>query len=95
MLEWIAEYYQVISVVFGTCAAVLVICRLGLIAIRSLIRFIEHEQRNKWQAEFFDRNHTEIKEYKQKSEREMKKLSDDIARLREDYAANNGRRLHD
>ncbi len=82
MLEWIAEYYQVISVVFGTCAAVLVICRLGLIAIRSLIRFIEHEQRNKWQAEFFDRNHAEIKE-----------LRDDIALLREDYAANNGRRL--
>ena len=82
MLEWIAEYYQVISVVFGFCAALLVISRLTLIGLRSLVRFIEHEQRNKWQSEFFDRNYTEIKE-----------MRDDIALLKENYAANNGRRL--
>ena len=83
MLEWIAEYYQVISVVFGCCAAVLAVFKLGHIILRSLIRFIEHEQRNKGQAEFFDRNYQEIKE-----------MRDDIALLKENYAANNGRRIN-
>jgi len=84
MLEFIREYYQVISVTFGLLAALFVIVRVFILGLKSLIRYIEHEQRNKWQAEFFDRNHLEIEE--------MKK---DLCLIKQKYAANNGKLIND
>ena len=79
MIEWIDNNYQIISVVFGLCAALFIILRVSLLGLQSLINYIEHEQRNKWQSEFFDRNHQEIKE-----------MQKDINLLKQVYAAENG-----
>ena len=80
MLEWIAEYYQPISVGFGSLAAVWALVRLFMAAVTQLVLYVENNQRMKYQAEFFDRNHQEIIDLKK-----------DVAALRENYAANNGR----
>jgi hypothetical protein len=64
---------------FGLCAALFIILRVSLLGLQSLINYIEHEQRNKWQSEFFDRNHQEIKE-----------MQKDINLLKQVYAAENG-----
>jgi hypothetical protein len=79
MIEWIDNNYQIISVGFGLCAALFIILRVSLLGLQSLINYIEHEQRNKWQSEFFDRNHQEIKE-----------MQKDINLLKQVYAAENG-----
>jgi hypothetical protein len=79
MIEWIDSNYQIISVGFGLCAALFIILRVSLLGLQSLINYIEHEQRNKWQSEFFDRNHQEIKE-----------MQKDINLLKQVYAAENG-----
>lgn len=79
MIEWVESNYQIIKVVFGLCAALFIILRVSLLGLQSLINYIEHEQRNKWQSEFFDRNHQEIKE-----------MQKDINLLKQVYAAANG-----
>ena len=82
MIEWVENNYQIISVSFGLCAALFIIIRVSVMGLKSLVNYIEHEQRNKWQAEFFDRNHQEIKE-----------MHKDITMIKEVYAAKNGERL--
>ena len=84
MSDFIANNYQVISVSFGLLAALFVLFRVSIMGLKSLVNYIEHEQRNKWQAEFFDRNHEEII-----------KMKADIALIKENYAANNGRLISD
>ncbi len=84
MLEFVEEYYQIISVVFGLLAALFVIFRVLIIGLKSLINYIEHEQRMSFQSEFFDRNHLEIEE--------MKK---ELSLLKQEYAANNGKLIND
>jgi hypothetical protein len=84
MSEFIANNYQVIGVSFSLLAALFVLFRVSIMGLKSLVNYIEHEQRNKWQAEFFDRNHEEIN-----------KMKSDIALIKENYAANNGRLISD
>ncbi len=79
MIEFVENNYQIISVTFGLCAALFVILRVSVMGLKSLVNYIEHEQRNKWQAEFFDRNHQEIVE-----------MHRDINMLKQVYAAKNG-----
>ena len=80
MLEWIAENYQPISVGFGSLAALWALVRLLMSGIEARDSYIENNQRMRFQAEFFDRNHQVILD-----------LQKDVAALRENYAANNGR----
>ena len=82
MSEFIANNYQVISVCFGLLAAILVVVRVSVLGLKSLVNYIEHEQRNKWQAEFFDRNHEEIQQ-----------IRADDSLLKETYAACEGKVL--
>ncbi len=82
MSEFIANNYQVISVCFGLLAAILVVVRVSVLGLKSLVNYIEHEQRNKWQAEFFDRNHEEIQQ-----------IRADVSLLKETYAACEGKVL--
>jgi len=82
MSEFIENNYQVISVCFGLLAAILVVVRVSVLGLKSLVNYIEHEQRNKWQAEFFDRNHEEIQQ-----------IRADVSLLKETYAACEGKVL--
>jgi hypothetical protein len=91
MSEFIANNYQVISVSFGLLAALFVLFRVSIMGLKSLVNYIEHEQRNKWQAEFFDINLGSIDSLRQ----EIKELERDIALLKENYAANNGKLISD
>ena len=79
MIEWVESNFQIITFIFGLCGALFIIIRVSVLGLKSLVNYIEHEQRNKWQAEFFDRNHQEIKE-----------MQKDINLLKEVYAAENG-----
>jgi len=79
MIEWVESNYQIITFIFGLCAALFIVLRVSVLGLKSLVNYIEHEQRNKWQAEFFDRNHQEIKE-----------MQKDINMMKQVYAANNG-----
>ncbi len=79
MIDWIDSNYQIISVTFGLCAALFIILRVSVMGLKSLVNYIEHEQRNKWQAEFFDRNHQDLKQ-----------LHRDVNKLKQIYAAKNG-----
>jgi len=47
MIDWIDNNYQIISVTFGLCAALFVILRVSVMGLKSLVNYIEHEQRNK------------------------------------------------
>jgi hypothetical protein len=79
MIEWVGSNHQIIRVAFALCGALFIIIRVSVMGLKSLVNYIEHEQRNKWQAEFFDRNHQEIKE-----------MQKDINLLKQVYAAENG-----
>ncbi len=91
MSDFIANNYQVISVSFGLLAALFVLFRVSIMGLKSLVNYIEHEQRNKWQAEFFDRNHGTIEDLR----KEIKENKADIALIKENYAANNGKLISD
>ena len=79
MIEWVESNYQIISVGFGLCAALFIIIRVSVMGLKSLVNYIEHEQRNKWQAEFFDRNMSKIEG-----------IERELATLKQYLAAQNG-----
>ena len=91
MSEFIANNYQVISVSFAFLAALFVLFRVSIMGLKSLVNYIEHEQRNKWQAEFFDINLGSIDSLRQ----EIKELERDVSVLKQNYAANNGKLISD
>ena len=91
MSDFIANNYQVISVSFGLLAALFVLFRVSIMGLKSLVNYIEHEQRNKWQAEFFDINLGSIDSLRQ----EIKELERDVSVLKQSYAANNGKLISD
>ena len=94
MSDFIANNYQVISVCFGLLAALFVLFRVSIMGLKSLVNYIEHEQRNKWQAEFFDLNHNDNNEFKKEIRLQIKELERDIALIKENYAANNGKLIN-
>ena len=87
--EFIENNYQVISVCFGLLAAILVVVRVSVLGLKSLVNYIEHEQRNKWQAEFFDINLGTIDGLRE----EIKELERDVSLLKQTYAACEGKVL--
>ena len=57
----------------------LLLLGVSVMGLKSLVNYIEHEQRNKWQAEFFDRNMSKIES-----------IEREIATLKQYLAAKNG-----
>ena len=61
-------YKNIAWLTFGCIAALFTFFRVSVIAMKGFIHIVEKRQQNKWQAEFFDRNHDDYKELRDKYE---------------------------
>jgi hypothetical protein len=86
MSDYIANNYQVISVCFGSLAAIFVLLRVSLLGLKSLVSYIESNQRMQYQAEFFDRNHQEKIDDRAFYNSELKEIKSEINAIKLKYA---------
>ena len=78
--QFFTDYEHTAWAFFSVVGFLFILYRMALGGLKALVLYIESNLRMKYQAEFFDRNHGEIKE-----------LRDDMTKIKEIYAAANGR----